>query len=202
MRVGKGLSFYAGCLLLLASCIWLAPIGWVLWQGEVLRPEEKIKALLGVIGACMAGFLLFAGYAAYLRKRKWFAKYAKESALKEMPWDEFERLVGSTFKLWGFKVQQQGGAHADGGIDLIVRKGGKKFLVQCKRYKGSVGVSIVREIFGVMVSEKFDGAYILTSGHFTKEGWAFAKGKPMKLISGAALANILMQTMEKTSKSK
>jgi restriction system protein len=36
---------------------------------------------------------------------------------------------------------------ADGGVDLVLRKDGEKFFVQCKQWKkGSVGVKPIREL--------------------------------------------------------
>jgi restriction system protein len=188
------LTFWFGALVTFSAFCFAVPLLPYWWAGKPLAFQQLGQALACGAGGFVGIVLMFAEYGAYRKKKRWFERHAKQDALKAMPWDEFERLVGSTFRQWGFKVEDQGGARADGGIDLIVWKKGKKYLVQCKRYKGSVGVPIVREIFGVMISEKFDGAYIMTSGHFTKESWAFAKGKPMKLISGEALAKILEET--------
>ena len=192
-------SFYAGLILVVASAIWAVPLI-PLWLNAAQSPLSFVAMghSLLVAGGLLSGLTLsLSEHFRYSKHKKWLARHARVDALKAMPWEEFERLVGATFKQWGFRVQAQGGGHADGGIDLIVHKKGKRYLVQCKRYKGSVGVPVIREMFGVMVAEKFDGVYIMTSGKFTKESWAFAKGKPMKLISGEALARILDEVSAK-----
>jgi restriction system protein len=193
------LSFYAGLILVVASAIWSVPLIplWLNAQRATL-PFVAMGHSLLVVGGLVAGLTLsLTEHFRYSKHKKWLARHARVDALKAMPWDEFERLVGATFRQWGFRVQTQGGGHADGGIDLIVHKRGKRYLVQCKRYKGSVGVPVIREMYGVMVAERFDGVYIMTSGKFTKDSWAFAKGKPMKLISGEALARILEEVTAK-----
>lgn len=183
--------FYFGLFLSIIGFGWAIPLTshWIEpWPWTV----EVIGHTLLSVGMMIIGFTLSIGeHFKYSKHKKWLLKHAKVDALKAMPWDEFEKLVGAMFRLWGFRVKTHGGNHADGGIDLIVEKRGKRHLVQCKRYKGSVGVSVAREMFGVMVSEGLDGVYIMTSGTFTKECWIFAKNKPMKLISGEKLADIL-----------
>jgi restriction system protein len=108
--------------------------------------------------------------------------------LNDMTWQEFEALVSEAFKLRGFSVQERGGASADGGIDLLLRKGHDKYLVQCKQWRATrVGVVPVRELFGVMTAEGAAGGYLVTSGSFTEEALAFAAGRNLELVNGQKL---------------
>lgn len=110
------------------------------------------------------------------------------SALNEMSWQEFEILVGEVFRQRGCTVTETGGGGADGGFDLVLRKGGEKFLVQCKQWKAyKVGVTTVRELYGVMAAEGATGGFVVTSGVFTQEAKSFAAGKNIGLIDGAEL---------------
>jgi restriction system protein len=115
-------------------------------------------------------------------------------ALAHISWAEFEMLVSQYFKELGYKVVETGG-RADGGVDLRLRKAtGELFLVQCKHWKTSkVPVNIVREIFGVMQAEQACGAFVVTSGIFTKDATNFAKGKAIELLDGAALIAAIKQ---------
>ncbi len=47
-------------------------------------------------------------------------------------WRQFELLVGEAFRRQGYAVEETGLGGADGGIDLILRKDGRRTLVQCK----------------------------------------------------------------------
>lgn len=68
----------------------------------------------------------------------------------------------------------------------------ERFLVQCKQWRATkVGVSVVRELFGVMAARGAAGAFVVTSGNFTDEAAAFSKGRNITLIDGAALLNEL-----------
>ena len=75
-------------------------------------------------------------------------------SLDGMSWQEFELLVGGAFRLEGFQVSEMGGGGADGGVDLVLRRGSEKYLVQCKQWRAfTVGVTVVRELYGVMAAK-------------------------------------------------
>ena len=113
-------------------------------------------------------------------------------ALEGISWQEFELLVGEAFRLKGFTVHEQGGGGADGGVDLILRKDGETFFVQCKQWKAfKVGVTIVRELYGVMAARGAVGGYVVTSGQFSQEARDFAKGRNISLINGDSLRALI-----------
>jgi restriction system protein len=102
-------------------------------------------------------------------------------------------LVGAAFSHLGYAVQETGGGGADGGMDLILVKNKKTILVQCKHWKSTaVGVPVVREMYGLMVSEEMDIVMVVTSGSFTKDARFFAIGKPIVLVDGPRLAEMLI----------
>lgn len=101
-------------------------------------------------------------------------------------------LVGEGFKRRGYGVCETGGGGADGGVDLVLTKGGEKFLVQCKQWKAfKVGVSTVRELYGVMAAEGVAGGFVVTSGLFTGDAQAFAAGRNIQLLDRLALTQLL-----------
>jgi restriction system protein len=114
------------------------------------------------------------------------------AAIKRMTWAEFEILTGGIFRQKGFQVMEVGGGGADGGVDLRISKGTERFLVQCKQWKAyTVGVTVVRELYGVVMAEGATGGYVITSGKFSEDAIAFAKGKEITLIEGPELAGLL-----------
>jgi restriction system protein len=105
-----------------------------------------------------------------------------------MTWQEFELLVGEAFRLKGYSVAETGGGGADGGVDLVLKKGGELFLVQCKQWRAfKVSVTTVRELYGVMAARGAAGGFVVTSGAFTNDAQAFAEGRNIELIDGSAL---------------
>lgn len=142
---------------------------------------------------CLAG----AGMSAYRRaeRTKLLATATDGDTSLEvsrMTWQQFELLVGEAFRSQGYGVAELGGAGPDGGVDLVLTKNGSRYLVQCKQWQAfKVGVSVVRELFGVMTAQRAAGGFLVTSGRLTKEAQAFAAGKNITLIDGDRLAKFL-----------
>jgi restriction system protein len=117
------------------------------------------------------------------------------SALKDMSWQEFEQLAGEAFRLRGYAVHENGGGGADGGVDLVLKKDGEKFLVQCKQWRAlKVGVTVIRELYGVMAACGAAGGFVVTCGQFTEEAKAFAHGRNLVLLDGDKLEKMIRQT--------
>lgn len=114
------------------------------------------------------------------------------NVLHDITWRDFESLVGEVFRMRGFSVVENAGGGADGGIDLILKKDGEIFLVQCKQWRAyKVSVNIVRELLGVMVSKGATGGFVVTSGIFTAEAQSFAKGQNIELLDGSRLTAMI-----------
>jgi restriction system protein len=148
----------------------------------------------------IAILLLAIAPAAYLRQlfRRWLLDGQIDlESLRRMSWLDFELLVGEGFRRLGYSVEEKGGAAQYDGIDLVLRKDGATTLVQCKQWRAKqVDVSAVRELYGVMVAAKASGALLITIGRFTLDTVAFASGKPIGLIDGNALLE-LVQSVQK-----
>ena len=95
------------------------------------------------------------------------------SILTELTPDAFERLCQRLLRESGFTEVKVTGRTGDGGIDGvgIVRLGGLlsfPIIYQCKRYKGSVGASTIRDFRGAMIG-RADRGLVLTTGSFSRE---------------------------------
>lgn len=110
------------------------------------------------------------------------------NALEKMTWREFEGLVAESFRKQGYRVVERGGDGPDGGVDLELHMSSDKYLVQCKQWKISkVGVSTVRELYGVMTAERAVGGFVVASGAFTDDAKEFAEGRSIKLLDSRRL---------------
>jgi restriction system protein len=104
-----------------------------------------------------------------------------------LSWQEFEQLVGEVFRRRGYSVVETREG-ADGGVDLVARKNGVVTLVQCKNWRTrDVGVSVVRELLGVVTARQASGGVVVTVGGFTEEARRFAREAKVELIDGDAL---------------
>lgn len=102
--------------------------------------------------------------------------------LQQLSWRDFEQLVGAHFERLGYSVSFTP-AGADGGVDVVARKGSETFLIQCKQWRATqVGVSVVRELFGVMAARGATGGFVVSIGPFTADARAFAEGRNIELV--------------------
>jgi restriction system protein len=111
--------------------------------------------------------------------------------------DAFERLAQRILRESGFVKVEVTGRSGDGGIDGVgvLRVALLSFQVrfQCKKYKGSVPPSAIRDFRGAMVGRADKGLFI-TTGTFTAEAKkeATRDGAPaIDLIDGESLCDLL-----------
>jgi len=121
------------------------------------------------------------------------------SLLLSMKPDAFERLCQRVLRESGFTKVEVTGKSGDGGIDgngvLRVKLVSFQVLFQCKRWKDSVGSSVVRDFRGAMVG-RADKGLIMTTGRFTTEARreATRDGAPaVDLIDGEDLCQLLKE---------
>lgn len=118
--------------------------------------------------------------------------------LTEMTPDAFERLSQRLLRESGFTQVEVTGRSGDGGIDghgVVKLQGLLSFHVyfQCKRYRNTVGSSVVRDFRGAMMG-RADKGLIITTGTFTREAIAEATrdgATPIDLIDGPELMDRL-----------
>jgi restriction system protein len=114
--------------------------------------------------------------------------------------DAFERLAQRILRESGFVQVEVTGKSNDGGIDGkgILKIGGMisfHIIFQCKRYKGTVTPSQIRDFRGAMQGRADKGIFI-TTGNFTREATKEATrdgAPPIDLIDGEALCDKLKE---------
>lgn len=121
-----------------------------------------------------------------------------DTNLAAMPWDDFEHLIREVFErefaASGAEVKVTR-ASRDWGVDAIVFdpdpiRGGK-FVIQAKRYTNLVGVEAVRDLYGTVVNEGANRGILVTTSRFGPESYEFAKDKPLSLVDGPNLLEML-----------
>jgi restriction system protein len=126
--------------------------------------------------------------------------YQRETleVLQSLPPDGFERFCQRLLRESGFQEVNVTGRSGDGGIDgigilqvnVLVSF---KVLFQCKRYKGSVTPSQVRDFRGAMQG-RADKGIIITTGTFTSDAKqeAIRDGvPPIELVDGKKLIEMI-----------
>lgn len=198
---------------LLASMPWPVPLvlgvigfvgfryvlGWVLGASDNVYLAGLGKGLSGkpyaplawvVLALCWSAAL--ASYIGAKRRRRLLDTRTGLESIRALSWRQFELLVGEAFRRQGYAVQETGLGGADGGIDLMLRRNGEITLVQCKQWRTQrVDVKVVREMFGLLAHHQASAVKIIAVGAYTTEAQRFAAGKPIELITGDALLELV-----------
>ena len=128
------------------------------------------------------------------RKRKLLDTQKNVATIRDLSWREFEELVAEAYRRQGFQVIENHKGGADGGVDIRLKKDDALYLIQCKQWKSQkIGVSVVRELFGVMTAEQATSASVVCSGIYTQEAKNFAAGKNIDLVDGPQLEAMIKQ---------
>ncbi len=121
------------------------------------------------------------------------------TTLKQMDPYAFERLAQRLLREAGFTKVEVRGKSGDGGIDgvgvLRVNLVSFQVFFQCKRYKGSVGSSEIRDFRGAMMGRADKGLFI-TTGNFTAQASDEATrdgATAIDLIDGDRLCDLLKE---------
>jgi HJR/Mrr/RecB family endonuclease len=174
-------------------------LGWMLYR--VLFQPHWIVSLpssvteLMTIGELASGLtLMLVWTAVYWQQRKSTTLLPQFdlTELYSLSPSQFEEFVALLFQHKGYRVKMRGGA-GDHGVDLELRQGnGKRAIVQCKRYQRAISPDVVRDLYGTMMHERVAHAFLVTTADISTATRQWAKGKPITLIDGQALARIVL----------
>ncbi|MGW1034536.1 restriction endonuclease [Streptomyces antibioticus] len=106
----------------------------------------------------------------------------------------FEDLVADLFRAMGMQAVTTQRSN-DGGVDVDARdpapiRGGK-IVVQVKRYRNTVPPTAVRDLYGTVQDAGANKGVLVTTSKFGPGSHAFANGKPLELVSGTELVDLL-----------
>ncbi|MCF7550701.1 restriction endonuclease [Pseudonocardia sp. WMMC193] len=116
--------------------------------------------------------------------------------LLELTPNEFESLIQNLFSRMGLDTKQTR-ASRDGGVDCVAFDHrpifGGKVIIQAKRYRHTVDVSAVRDLFGTLQNEGASKGILVTTSGYGQASYQFAAGKPLELLDGANLLALLAE---------
>src|SRR5207248_3021321 len=103
--------------------------------------------------------------------------------LAELTPGEFEALITNLFQKMGLETRLTQ-ASRDGGVDCVAWDTrpvvGGKVIVQAKRYKHTVGVSAVRDLYGTVLNEGAAKGILVSTSGYGKSAFQFAEKKPLQ----------------------
>jgi len=183
VSAGLGVLAYVGLR-------WILPA--LAGQDKLVQAVIAGLSPLAPFAALVFGIIAVASALLGAKRRRLVDEQQSLETLRATSWKDFEYLVAEAYRRRGFTVDYSLGKGSDGGVDLVLQKDGRRSLVQCKQWKVfSVGRPVLQQMFGVMTAEQADEATIVTSGRFTEEARAFASGKPIHLLDGPELLELV-----------
>ncbi|MEU7424724.1 restriction endonuclease [Streptomyces sp. NPDC040750] len=121
-------------------------------------------------------------------------RYDDEPDLYDMDPIAFENLVADLFRAMGMRAVTTQRSN-DGGVDVDALdptpiRGGK-IVVQVKRYRNTVPPTAVRDLYGTVQDAGANKGVLVTTSGFGPGSRTFAAGKPLELVSGTELVDLL-----------
>ena len=126
------------------------------------------------------------------------SELTEKEKLASIPWEDFEHLVVQVLseEFSGADVEiRTTVASRVKGVDAMIFDPnvitGGKTIIQAKRYNNTVDAAAVRELYGTVVNEGANRGILITTSQFGRGSYDFAKGKPITLIDGEMLLQLL-----------
>lgn len=94
----------------------------------------------------------------------------------------FEKELSTLLHSRGYETQLTK-ASGDEGVDIILHKDGKTILVQCKAHDKPIGSGPVRDLYGTLMHQGANEAWLVSTRGFSDHATKFADGKPIKLLN-------------------
>ncbi|QKZ21565.1 restriction endonuclease [Streptomyces chartreusis] len=118
----------------------------------------------------------------------------EEPDLYDMDPIAFESLIADLFRAMGMQAVTTERSN-DGGVDVDALdptpiRGGK-IVVQVKRYRNTVPPTAVRDLYGTVQDRGANKGVLVTTSAYGPGSHTFARGKPLELISGSELVDLL-----------
>lgn len=186
-RAEQGAEGAVGMLFLLLA-------SWAYPRVAALRSGQQL--LLVVLVLCLVVGLGFVWRLSARRR-------ARERLLRGDAYDlspgDFEDRVAVLLRDLDWEHVERSGGSGDGGVDLRATHQGKRYVIQCKRYKRYVQPERVREMLGVKQHTGADVAMLVTTGSFGASSHDFARQHGIVLWDSLTLGEQMRLAQERTT---
>lgn len=105
----------------------------------------------------------------------------------------FEELLLDAFEAKGFTVKRNKRYTGDQGIDGVLWKEGRKYLIQAKRYKGHINLSHVKDFIALVDEYKCHGIFCHTGRTGKQSRQTVKELTNITILSGESLIDLISQ---------
>jgi hypothetical protein len=118
------------------------------------------------------------------RRGSWQVRNGRTSNPTNNDGAQFEIDVVKILFAKRYEVEHTGGTmNGDGGIDFRVTHQGKRIIGQCKAHASYISAGYVRELYGTLLHERANEAWLVCKTGYYKGAKSFAVGKPIRLMT-------------------
>ncbi len=161
-------------------------------------PEPQSTIFFFLAGAVLGGVLILQRERQKQKTLERARRLRSREQLLELSPVEFEEMVAELFRALGHQARRTGKS-GDHGVDVIVKtRKGNTWIVQCKRWRRPVGENVVRDFYGTLEHEKAHGGLLIAVSGFSRAAQEWARGKPIRLMSGEEFISRWKKAMERT----
>jgi restriction system protein len=126
------------------------------------------------------------------RRQKLHELRKEIKSIQDLSWPQFKELTAEAYRQTGYLILDSGPYTEDRDIDLVMRKSANLFLLQARYWRNrKIGLREVKKLFSLMHEKQASGVYLLTTGVFTREARRYAVGRPITLVNGIQLVELL-----------
>jgi HJR/Mrr/RecB family endonuclease len=124
------------------------------------------------------------------------ASLSNKDFLYKLTPNEFEDVITQMYRKLGYEATQTPYSN-DKGKDIILKKDGKKYLVECKRYNftNTIGREPLQKFYAAIIEEEAEKGFFVSTSDFKSTAIQYAKdiGK-IELINGDKLTLIMRES--------
>jgi restriction system protein len=110
---------------------------------------------------------------------------------------KFEALVENLFRKMGLETRLTRSSR-NGSINIVAFDArpvlGGKVVVQTRRYRNTVGISAVQDLYGTMLHEGANKRIIVSTSSYGPDAYDFSNNKPIEMIDGGGLLYLMDQS--------
>lgn len=146
---------------------------------DFLRYQSAVAEFKSVLSAVEA---------AERREHQEEQRRGEEAKRRQLEWwkkldgRRFEKEMAALLKSRGYDVKRTG-KPGDCGVDLMLKCGTGKIIVQCKAHSSCVGPGAVRDLYGTLKKQRGKEAWLISTNGFTAKAYDFASGVPIRLMT-------------------
>ena len=130
------------------------------------------------------------------RKKKLHDLREEIKSIQELSWKQFSEQVAEAYGNMDYFILKNDFT-TDPSVDLVLRKSANLYLLQSRYWRNrKIGLREVRKLYTLMHNKQASGIFLLTTGIFSREARRYAIGRPINLIDGIKLVELLDSVKE------